>query len=119
MLHAVEKDDDGNETGGFDQLGCEEALDRMAVHMLGEERVAEIKIAAIEKAMRLIKEILKGLGHGRDSQELFDAACAAMDEDGDGQIDAEEYKAFSFVLNSNFETMQYVFYLYILSLPGD
>jgi len=65
----------------------------MAVHMLGEQRVAEIKIAAIERAIGEIKVILEGLGHGIDSQELFDAACKAMDADGDGQIDAEEYKA--------------------------
>jgi len=96
ILHAVNSDlDDPSQrpNPGFDQNLCEESLDRLAVHMLGEEKVAQIKIAAIERSIKSITVILEELGHGKDSQELFDAACNAMDADGDGQIDAEEYSA--------------------------
>jgi hypothetical protein len=46
---------------------------------------------AIMAAISVIQQILKRPGMGPDAPDLFFYACEALDEDGDGNIGAEEY----------------------------
>jgi len=60
--------------------------------LLGEEFVAELKMKAIMAAIKVCEAILKRPGMGPDAPDLFFYAIEALDEDGDGNIGADEYQ---------------------------
>lgn len=72
---------------------ADESLDAFATSLLGAETVGALKVKAITAAMKMCAEVLSRRGFGPDCPMLFQAACQALDSDGDGQIDAEEFKA--------------------------
>lgn len=79
--------------GAADMEEADNELDTFARSLLGHETVAELKVKAITAAMEACGVLLLRRGFGPDCPALFQAACEALDSDGDGQIDAEEFKA--------------------------